>query len=223
MKSTVVLIPVLRRPHRVAPLLESLEASTPEPHRALFVCSPDDDAELEAVRAAGVDHVVLEQPVAPGDYARKINRGFEISSEPFVFLGADDLQFHPGWLPAALARMAEPAIGVVGTQDLGNPRVRAGKHATHSLVRRTYVERFGTIDEPGKVLHEGYAHEWVDDELVSTAKARGAWCFAGDSIVEHLHPHWGKLPTDALYDQHAERMQQGRTVFFSRRRLWSAR
>jgi hypothetical protein len=45
----------------------------------------------------------------------------------------------------------------------------AGRHSTHSLVTRDYVERFGTIDEAGVVLHEGYPHEFVDDEFVQTA------------------------------------------------------
>lgn len=211
----VVIIPVLRRPHRVAPLLESLVAATPEPHRVLFVCDPDDGAERDAVDAAGAERIDVA-----ANYAGKINAGYRATTEPLMFLAADDVHFHPHWLERAVACLNDPAIGVVGTNDLGNPRVMAGLHATHSLVTRDYVDRFGTIDEVGKVLHESYPHEYVDTEFVETAKARCAWAFARDSIVEHLHPHWGKAPTDALYDAHPQRMQAGARIFKRRRYLW---
>lgn len=215
MTGCVVLVPVLRRTHRVAPLLETLGDQ-----RVLFICSPDDQAEQETVRAAGADLIVLDRQPAHGDYARKIQAGYEATDEPLVFLGADDLRFHPGWLDAAKAKL-EPGVGVVGTNDMGNARVMRGDHATHCLVTREYVEKFGTIDEPGKVLHDGYPHEFVDDELVQTAKHRHAWAFARDSRVEHLHPNWGKAPTDALYDQQSKRMRRGRAIFERRRRLWT--
>ena len=221
-RSTAILVPVLRRPQNVRPLLASIAEATPEPHRVLFLVTAGDSAEIDEIRSAGAD--LLEVPPnRRGDYARKINAGYSATSDPFLFLGADDLAFRPGWLSAALALFEDPRIGVVGTQDLGNERVRNGLHATHSVVRRDYVDRFGTIDERRKVLHEGYWHEFVDDEFVATAQLRGAFAFAHDSIVEHLHPLWGKAPTDALYDAHAVRMRHGRTLFARRRRLWRSR
>jgi len=104
-----------------------------------------------------------------------------------------------------------------------------GRHATHPLVRRSYVEEHGTIDEPGKVLHEGYDHQWVDNELVETAKARGAWAFAKNSHVEHLHPFWPdgkggkKGEMDATYEKALSSPRKDMALFRSRRRLWLAR
>lgn len=215
----LIVIPVLRRPHRAAPVLESVTAATPQPHRVLFVGSPGDDEEHQAVRDAGGDLLVIDRLPGRGDWARKIQAAYNVSDEPLIFLGADDLEFHPGWLEAA-QRCLTPLIGVVGTNDLGNRRVMAGDHATHCVVARAYVEEFGTIDQPGQVLHEGYWHEFVDDELVETAKARGAWAFAHDAVVEHLHPNWGKAPSDELYDQQRARMRDGRRTYQRRRHLW---
>lgn len=181
------------------------------------MCTSGDTAEIEAVDAAGADH--LDVDFAPGDYARKINVAYSSTREPLLFLAADDLQFHPGWFERAAAHI-DDHVGVVGTNDLGNPRVIRGEHATHCLVARSYIDEHGTIDEHRKVLHEGYHHEYVDDELVGTAKQRGAWAFAGDSIVEHLHPHWGKAPTDELYDGQEARMRASRDHYLQRRRLW---
>lgn len=218
--SALIVVPVLRRPHRVEPLFASIVEATPEPHRVLFVGTEGDTAQLDAVRSVGADLEVLP-PNPVGDYARKINRALAISDEPYLFTGADDLRFHPGWLTAALRPMADPRIGIVGTQDLApTERARTGQHATHFLVRRTYALERGTIDERGKIFHEGYPHEYVDDELVGTARKRGAWAFAGDAVVEHLHPHWGKADTDALYDAQAERMAAGRKIYRRRRWLW---
>lgn len=219
---TAILVPVLRRPQNVRPTIERFAEATPEPHRILFLATAGDSAEIDEIRSAGAD-VVEVPPNRRGDYARKINTGYRETLEPFLFLGADDLAPRPGWLSAALARFEDPSIGVVGTQDLGNARVIAGLHATHSVVRRTYVDQYGTIDERGKVLHEGYPHEFVDDEFVATAQHRGAFVFEPTSIVEHLHPLWGKAPTDDLYNAHAARMRAGRTLFARRRRLWRSR
>jgi hypothetical protein len=156
---------------------------------------------------------------ATGDYARKINAGYRSTVESLLFLGADDLCFHPGWFEAAIARLG-PGVGVVGTNDLGSARVMRGEHSTHSLVTREYADKFGIVDSPGCVLYEGYPHEWVDDELVGTAKKRGAWAMALDSHVEHLHPNWGKAPNDVMYQQQATRMRLGQNIYTQRRTLW---
>jgi glycosyltransferase involved in cell wall biosynthesis len=203
-----ILVPVLGRPGRVATLLQSIAAATPEPHRVLFIADPDDHETLEAIAATSA------AVIAPGgSYAQKINAGIAHTDEPLLFLGADDLTFHPGWLPAAAAHLTA-TIGVVGTNDLANPRVIAGEHATHSLVTRAYVAQ-GTIDGPG-LLHEGYRHNFVDDELTATAKSRRAWAFAADSHVEHHHPDWGTADRDATY-------ARGRATWRIDRRLWARR
>jgi hypothetical protein len=157
--------------------------------------------------------------VVEGNYAAKINAGVWNTDEPLIFTGADDLDFHPGWLEAATAQL-EDGIGVVGTKDLCNQRTVKGEHSTHSLVTREYAEQ-GTIDDPGRLLHEGYEHEFVDDEFVQTAMHRGTYAHAGDAVVEHLHPSVGKAPTDALYARQRQRMAQGRRVYQRRRRLWT--
>lgn len=217
MTATVaILVPVLNRPQRVAPLLESITAATPQPHRVVFVVDPDDTAQRAAVAEHDVDELV-----EPGSYARKINAATAAANEPKLFLGADDLTFHPGWLEAAAA-LLDDQVGVVGTNDLGNARVVAGEHATHSLVAHWYAQ-MGTIDEPGsgKLLHDGYLHNFCDDELVATARHRGAWAFAPDAIVEHHHPCWGKAETDGTYERGQAHFHRDRRRFRGRRHLWT--
>jgi hypothetical protein len=217
--STAVLIPMLGRPHTVAPLVRSLRENTPEPHRAVFICSPDDRAVHDAVRSEGLEPLVVTWPPGRADYQKKINLGYRKTTDPLIFTGACDVTFHYRWLTRAILKLG-PGIGVVGTQDKGNPRVLAGQHATHSLVTREYAD-LGTIDGQPGILSEVYDHSFCDDELVGTAKHRKAWAFAHESIVEHNHPSWSKAPMDEVYLK--GRAQFRRDALLSRRRrtLWT--
>lgn len=213
----VIIVPMLGRAHRVDPLLESIRATCTA--RVLFAVTPGDEAVIDAIDAAGEQRITVpRRPV--GDYARKINAGYRASTEQLIFCGADDLLFHPGWFEAATAEL-KPGVGVVGTNDLGSPRVLRGEHSTHSLVTRDYADHHGTIDAPGAVMHEGYIHEYVDDELVGTARKRGAWAFASDARVQHLHPNWNPdIVIDELYALQPRRMRLGRSYYQRRKRLW---
>lgn len=217
----VILVPMLGRPHRIEPLLKSITDTVPKAD-VLFLLSTNDPMRnspmvLSQVTADRCRHLVL--PYQPtGDYATKINTGMSCTKHPLLFTAADDLRFHPNWLEAAINEL-RPGIGVVGTNDLGSSRVMRGEHATHFLVTREYARR-GTIDRPNMIFCPEYPHEYVDDELVETAKKRDAWAMALDSHVEHLHPNWGKAPMDSLYRQQPLRMRRGRMIYIRRKHLW---
>jgi len=214
----VIIIPMLGRAHRVLPVLESIREATPEANVLFMITVNDTEVRRAVIESGSKFHEMPSRN--SGDYATKINTGVMSTTEPLIFTGADDLRFWPGWFEEAIAALT-PGIGVVGTNDLGNPRVLAGQHATHFLVTREYA-RLGTIDqpEPGMIFHAGYPHEYIDDELVGTAKARNAWAMAIDAHVEHMHPNWGKGPMDGLYLQQRRRMQIGRSIYQRRRHLW---
>lgn len=196
-------------------MVASAAAATQITHRLVFVTDPDDHDERAAVDAAGAERIDCA-----GGYARKINAAYRDSTEEAIFCAADDVEFQRGWAEAALRRMRGP-IGVVGTNDLANPRVIRGRHATHSLVLRAYADERGTIDEVGKILHEGYAHNFVDDELLATARRRRAYVFAADSRVRHRHPNFDKtVERDEVYELGQSTFAQDRQLFMARARLW---
>jgi hypothetical protein len=211
-----VLVPVLGRPHRVQQLVDSFRSATSPSDAALyFVAQHSDVHEVAAIRAAGLE------PILVGDedrsWAKKINRGFERTRESWLLLAADDLRFHAGWVDNArkLLRVHE---GVIGTNDLGNPSTMHGVSSTHPLVRRRYAEVCGTVDERGRVLHEGYDHNFADTELVSTAKRRGLYVHCYRCHVEHLHPAWGKGEWDAVYTRGQEQYHRDGALFAARGR-----
>jgi hypothetical protein len=157
-----ILVPVLDRPQNAQRLVDSIQAATVVPHRVLFLCTPFDDAEIAAIHATGADLNIVRWEAGPGDWAKKINAGYRLTDRPYMLLGADDLRFHSGWDTEVLRVAEGTGAGVIGTNDLGNATVMRGLHSTHPLVRRSYVDEYGTIDEPDKVLHEGYRHQWCN-------------------------------------------------------------
>lgn len=212
---TAVLVPVMRRPQNAAPFMASLRASTGLA-TVYAVADADDTETIAAWTAAGAS--VLVRDGAEGTFAEKVNYGYRNTDEPWVFIVGDDVRFHAGWLDHAQA-IAGDTRHVIGTNDLGNPRVVAGDHATHLLIRRSYVDEQGASwDGPKIVAHEGYRHWYVDDEIVTAAKQRGVWAMALGSVVEHLHPAWGKADTDDVYGLGQAHASEDQAVFEKRAR-----
>lgn len=191
-----VIVPVMGRPDNAVPFMTSLRASTGLA-TVTVVWSGDDGETAKAWIDAGADNVFEADGQS---FAHKVNHAYGHTDEPWVFLVGDDVRFHAGWLDHAQHVGKTWDASVVGTNDLGNPKVLAGEHATHMLIRRKYVEEFGASwDGPGVVCHEGYRHWYVDNEIVTAAKQRGVWSMALGSLVEHLHPLFGKGTDDEVY------------------------
>mgnify|MGYP003460380992 FL=1 len=214
-----ILVPMLRRAEQVETLARNIAAFTEPPYTLLWICSPDDGAVIDACQQWGDTHVVNWQP-GPGDYARKINAGYRLTSSPWIFTGASDLKFHDRWVENALAQAN--GYAVVGTNDMHNPVVKRGDHSTHTLIRRAYIDGPGaSFDGPGIVYSEAYDHQYVDTELVWLAKRRDVWAHAADSLVEHLHPFWnGRRGMDATYEKGLARGRDDARLFEQRKSVY---
>lgn len=192
-ESLIVLVPVLDRPANVAPLIESWQASK-TPGILRFLVTDLDYTEIAELKRCGADYWETDLVTWP----EKINRAYTRvrDTADWILFGADDVTFHEDWFANTAPLRATPEISVIGTNDLGNPRVLAGDHTTHPLVRSTYL---GTVDDPEAIVHTGYHHWCVDDEFLWTAKLRGCWVFCPTAVVEHNHPYWGKGEMDETY------------------------
>jgi hypothetical protein len=211
-QETAIIVPVLGRPEHAATFMTSLRASTGLA-RVYAVCQSGDEATGAAWLDAGAE--VLESG-EQASFAAKANLAYAKTSEPWLFLVGSDVRFHPGWLDHAQA-VAGDRYHVVGTNDLGNPRVTSGEHATHLLIRRSYVDEAGASwDGPGVVCHEGFRHWFVDDEVVAAAKQRGVWAMSLASKVEHLHPLWNKGQMDVVYALGQQHAEQDKALFLER-------
>lgn len=216
-----ILVPILgRAPHG---MLRSLEYATETPYAVFLICSPGDDEMIEGCRATGHTTWVMEWEADRADFAKKINWAYTHTDQPWIFQGADDIRFSPGWDTEALRVASLHQAGVIGTNDLHNPSVKARLHSTHSFIRRSYIEEYGgTFDNTGIVFSERYDHQYVDNELIALAKLRNQWAFADNSIVEHIHPVWGMTEWDPTYNKAFREAEGDRRLFASRLRIMRA-
>lgn len=212
-----ILVPALGRPQQIRTVLDSITSATASEHRVIFITSPEDKATIKAVKAVKLKPLTVEWEAGIADYAKKINHAYRLSDAEWIFQAATDLVFHAGWDTAALL-VARKGFGVIGTNDLGNPDVKRGRHSTHSLISRRYLTKFGgTADNSGDVFSEAYDHQYCDNEFIETARRRGQFGFAKRSIVEHLHPHWGKADDDPTYEKAMRKTARDQKLFMRRR------
>lgn len=218
-----VIVPTFGRAGRMAAVAADIHDHTAAAHEVLFV-TEDDDRESCAAAAglaqAGAARWVRNE--RSRNYAGAVNTGARHAAGDMLFTGADDLRFHPGWDMAALAVM-RPPVRVAGTNDLGNPDVLAGQHATHYLIDRAYTDGPGGVADgpPGMVLFEGYDHNWTDTEFIATARHRGVFAACPEAVVEHMHPVHGKGEPDPTYAKGSARHREDGEIFHSREHLWA--
>lgn len=192
-----VIVPVMNRPQNVDPLVESLLASTSKA-RMYFVVDYDDEQELEAVMRNEDCELIVNYSESK-TFATKCNLGYRETDEPWLLFIGDDVMFHPGWREAAL-EAAGDRYSFVSTNDLGNRAVMLGLHATHPMIRRTWIDNHGaSFDGASTVCHEGYTHWFVDNEWTMVAKRASQFVYAENAIIEHLHPLWNKGADDDVY------------------------
>lgn len=212
-----ILIPTYGRADRLAAVAANIHDATEVDHRVVFII---EDVDLKATRHLGLDVIVNDHEP---NYAGACLTGYERTTAPYLFCGADDLRFHPGWDRAALAAMAAlPHLRVVGTNDLCNPYVAAGMHSTHSLVDRRYLDEVGgTVDAgPGSFLPTCYTHQFTDTEFIGTAKMRAVFAPCLDSVVEHLHWSLGLTPEDATTAKTVAHLDDDAALYDERKDLW---
>ena len=208
---TAVIVPAIRFTNAER-FMKSLRASTGL--ATVYAIATDDEVEAaEAWEKAGAEVRAVSEGIS---FAQRMNAGYAVTDEAWVFITGDDVVFRPGWLDHAQA-VAGEKFDVVGTNDLGNPRVVSGEHATHMMIRRSYIDATGASwDGPKNLCHEGYRHWYVDDEIVAAAQQRGVWAAALGSVVEHFHPAWGKADTDDVYQFGQSFADEDRKIFEKR-------
>jgi len=211
MPDLAVLIPVLERPHRVVPVVDAfLQTCDCTVH---FIADQNDADEIKEIKRDGRGRLLVKN----GSYSLKINYGVEVTHEPLLFLGADDLEPQPGWFDAARTWLGLPDIEVVGVNDLLR---RDRDHATHFLITRRYAEQ-PLLDGARGPLCEGYSHWYCDDELIATARHRGVYAYAESAHVKHLHYLTGDAPDDDTYRKGRSQARADGRRFEERSRLWT--
>ena len=210
--TTAVLIPTMRAA-KIEPLIANLRETTA---CEVIWQTQTGSACWEVLSTLG-EHVIGDDGGTWG--ARNNSMGTEALKSPKVthlFLGADDIRFHGGWLQAALRADRRMGGGVVMVCDL------IAAEGTLPLVSRRYIEEFGcTVDDSGLLIHEGYLHNFAERELVETAQMRGRYAYCPESVVEHLHWMAGKAErSDPVYELGERGWDRDIALFSKRRPMW---
>jgi glycosyltransferase involved in cell wall biosynthesis len=188
-----IIIPTIRSEDKLPRVLLSLALNSSVPH---------------------IIHIVRDG----SSYAEAINLTYPNLTQPFFFMGSDDLYFHKDWDIEALKCMTE-GVDVVGTNDLHNQEVLEGKHSTHSLVRKSYIDNIGGVFDKSFPILYNYKHNYCDSEFIETAKKREVFKPCLSSKVEHLHHIWGLSPNDEVYQKGANANNEDLLTFNQRKSL----
>lgn len=196
MRDIAVIVPAMRRPQNVDRLVESLRSTT-DLADIYFIVDHDDEAEMEAVMDNTACQMIVNYSPFKS-FATKCNLGYRETEEPWCLFVGDDVVFRDGWADAALAAGESGAF--VSTNDLGSRPVMQGRHATHPMIARWWLDSHGASwDGAGTVCHEGYSHWYVDNEWSAVASKAGQFRYAKDAVIEHLHPLFRKGQQDSVY------------------------
>jgi hypothetical protein len=188
MNEVTVAIPTLGRPSRV---LEVARAFMQDGVDILFLPDEDDVQTMQVLKQARLPYSIahVAQKFGVPTYETKINHAYSITDTPYLLYASDDVEPQMGWLSNALTILnADLSVGLLATNDESHHLVRAGKLATHGIVRRSYVQQHGTASHPdsGPVFHEGYRHWGCDAEASYVARIRGAFRYGDKVRVTHV-------------------------------------
>lgn len=214
-----IIVPVLNRPKNVASLINSFINNSPLDKTKMYfvtnVSCQEEINEINKFKELHPENIFILLPEDKISWAKRINYGILNTTADWVLCGADDVIFHSGWFEAA-EETSKDFVGIIGTNDMGHPN---HGHTTHPIVSREYVNNFGTIDEKGKFCHEGYIHNYVDVEFVTTAHKRSRFKRSNDCKIEHMHPAWNKGIDDDVYQVGQKSLNQDRALWIRREQI----
>lgn len=219
--SLSVIVPVMRRPQNAPLFMRSLRRTDAAPRTVYAVCDEEDEPTIQAWAQEGAVIVVSRYGASfpcKAQYAYE-----EMVPTEWVFLCGDDVSFKDGWWAEAMrVAQMEPTACLIATNDLHNPFVTAGTHATHPIIKTSYIDTSGASwDGPGTIAHMGYHHAYCDNEWTEKARLEGVFAPALASIVEHRHPTWGTAPWDDTYARGIDQYGEDGLLYEERRRCFT--
>ncbi len=200
-----VIIPTRKRHDALRRSLGTLKATAPG---AEIVVVNDDDDHISEIIAVELGADVWTNRDSSLTGIPKWNMGIAYADADWLVTGADDVIWHDGWLDAALKTENK---GFIGLNDMHTPQ---DQYCTHYMVTRQFAK-----EHLGGVLQIPAYKSWYSDvEVCVRAKQAGAYVYAPDAIVEHVHPQDGKTPTDEIYERGAKYQAEDLVTFSYRMR-----
>lgn len=118
---------------------------------------------------------------------------YEMTKEPVIMLGADDLVFTAGGWDNITLPVDQRWL--ISYDDGGFPKKEDG----HPFISRKF------IDDIGYLTHPRFEHALIDNWLAEISKAIGVYHYHNLKI-EHVHPKYGKDTWDDTYKRRTPEM-----------------
>jgi glycosyltransferase involved in cell wall biosynthesis len=183
----------------------------------LFVVHESDEDSLNEVKRLSAKYTIDKQSPSGVNAS---NAGYWAVKTNWFVLSQDDIIFHKGWLDNAKKHISK-GIKVIGLYD-GYPYHLQSQHSVSWLINKNYVQRNSlSIGHKNVLFNPDYKKNYADNELNDTAKFRGVWAYASDSLAEHLHPGFNKSPMDSTYQMNENFLGDDRGLYNSRIHLWT--
>jgi hypothetical protein len=206
-----ILIPTYKRPEKIRLLIENIKKTSTKA-TPLFIIRPD-DKETEKIlinKKAKYLKTFLE-------YMGCINLGVKKTSKPFIFCGADDIEFTKDWDLKLLEVMKDEKIMVTGGIDDWTVS-QSGVHTSHPLVRRTYLGQSYWNATTNDLYCPEYNHYQGDIELEQLAHYKNVIKVCKDCIIHHNHYVNGKATEDTTYTVSRDKHIKNDTETFLKRK-----
>jgi GT2 family glycosyltransferase len=178
-----VLLPTTGRPERAEACVRSLLRTT-EGHDievcAAVDCDPETSDRLDKL-GCYIDY----SDELRGNNAWNAALSMAVG-DPIVF-AADDLEWQPGWLDAALEALSEYPDSLIGFND-GH---WGAELSTHYLMPRSFI-----VEVLGGRVAWDYPHSFNDAETNERAKRAGRYFWCEEARVYHHHWLFGDRPQD---------------------------
>jgi hypothetical protein len=189
LKDLAVILPTRHRRAAVERFLAAFYATVELPPDLIVVTDGDDPA-YDGLDWRGARQVVLPNlPLVP-----KFNQVALEAAEDYravMFIGDDNVPVTPGWDRLLM----ETLDGMGGTGVVAaNERLRSEPWACHAIISSDIIKALGWFFEPAARHYNGDVI-WMD-----LSRSAGCFGYREDVLIDHLHPAFGRGPSDALYE-----------------------
>ena len=161
-----------------------------------------------------VTYIKLFGPSLP--ISTMTNVMYSQSSGEIIMYCADDVVFRtPRWDKRVTNELPNPTkeIQMLGPSDGSR---NFPKIITHGFVTRKMAKTLGYLLPPF------FGAEYGDTWLTEIARKSNCLSIAGDLLIEHMHPNWGKAPSDSLYEAR-DRDRRSFEDFILYKMMWKRR
>lgn len=195
MQKIACLVPTYHRPNKIEPLIRNFFKCTTQAD-LYFIIDPKDEETRTAINSM-LPHFPVKTFMIEGEYVKCINSAFKRTEEPFVFCGADDIEFTMDWDKKLLKSIEGYDItGGIDDWEIS----KSGIHTSHPMIRRSYINETGpSLGFPGLVYNPNRNHYHVDIEIEQLAWWRGVININKDCIIHHHHFVNKQAENDATY------------------------